>query len=45
MSSEETRRQAMSFKLLEAKRCAAAAGAGGGLLVVTLILPAWLWFL
>lgn len=44
MSSEETRRQAMSFKLLEAKRCAAAAAAGG-LLVVTLILPAWLWFL
>lgn len=43
MSSEETRHQAMSFKLLEAKRCAAAAG--GGLLVVTLILPAWLWFL
>lgn len=44
MSSEETRHQAMSFKLLEAKRCAAAAAAGG-LLVVTLILPAWLWFL
>lgn len=44
MSSEETRRQAMSFKLLEAKRCAAAAAAAG-LLVVTLILPAWLWFL